>query len=199
MDEQIKSVPIPFEPRFPKVLDSTMVKSFKNCPRQFFHEHCCGRRIGDTSIDLVAGASLASGMEITRKALYFEGVEKKKAVQLGLAEIGLQYGEDRPKEKKNLKKLNDAFIGYWDKFGPGSDEEIVPVEGGVEGRFTVDLGEGVLYSGRVDMLGNGKKVTDNWKYGITFTGYFVNEKTINYITKYMLSIVTGKQIGRAHV
>ena len=37
-------------------------------------------------------------------------------------------------------------------------------------------------------LGNGKKVTDNWKYGITFTGYFVNEKTINYITKYMLKI-----------
>ena len=34
-------------------------------------------------------------------------------------------------------------------------------------------------------LGNGKKVTDNWKYGITFTGYFVNEKTINYITKYI--------------
>ena len=77
------------------------------------------------------------------------------------------------------------------------------------------------------------------KYGITFTRYFVNEKTINYITKYMLKIdekhpkfrgkvlcsagigsgylkredakrhvyipgktdfiVTGKQIGRAHV
>ena len=37
-------------------------------------------------------------------------------------------------------------------------------------------------------LGEWKKVTDNWKYGITFTGYFVNEKTINYITKYMLKI-----------
>ena len=37
-------------------------------------------------------------------------------------------------------------------------------------------------------MGNGKKITDNWKYGITFTGYFVNEKTINYITKYMLKI-----------
>ena len=37
-------------------------------------------------------------------------------------------------------------------------------------------------------LGNGEKITKNWKYGITFTGYFVNEKTINYITKYMLKI-----------
>ena len=37
-------------------------------------------------------------------------------------------------------------------------------------------------------MGNGEKVTNNWKYGITFTGYFVNEKTINYITKYMLKV-----------
>ena len=37
-------------------------------------------------------------------------------------------------------------------------------------------------------MGNGKKVTDNWKYGIAFTGYFVNEQTINYVTKYMLKI-----------
>ena len=28
-------------------------------------------------------------------------------------------------------------------------------------------------------IGNGKKITDNWKYGITFTGCFVNEETIS--------------------
>ena len=33
-----------------------------------------------------------------------------------------------------------------------------------------------------------KKANESYKYGITFTGYFVNEKTINYITKYMLKI-----------
>ena len=32
-----------------------------------------------------------------------------------------------------------------------------------------------------------QNLTDNWKYGITFTGYFVNEKTINYITRDLLS------------
>ena len=59
-------------------------------------------------------------------------------------------------------------------------------------------------------------VIEKWKYGYVFIGNFVNEKTINYISKYMLKddlnnreftgkvltsafIVTGKQIGRAHV
>ena len=37
-------------------------------------------------------------------------------------------------------------------------------------------------------LGNGEKITNNWKYGITFTGYFVNERTIQYITKYITKI-----------
>lgn len=58
--------------------------------------------------------------------------------------------------------------------------------------FITELGhektERLHLHGIVWGLGNGKKITDNWKYGITFTGYFVNEKTINYITKYMLKI-----------
>ena len=58
--------------------------------------------------------------------------------------------------------------------------------------FITELGhektERLHLHGIVWGLGNGKKETDNWKYGITFTGYFVNEKTINYITKYMLKI-----------
>ena len=58
--------------------------------------------------------------------------------------------------------------------------------------FITELGhektERLHLHGIVWGLGNGKKITDNWKYGITFTGYFVNEKTINYITKYILKI-----------
>ena len=33
-----------------------------------------------------------------------------------------------------------------------------------------------------------QKITEKWSYGITFTGTFVNEKTINYITKYMMKV-----------
>lgn len=58
--------------------------------------------------------------------------------------------------------------------------------------FITELGhdktERLHLHGIVWGLGNGEKITNNWKYGITFTGYFVNEKTINYITKYMTKI-----------
>ena len=58
--------------------------------------------------------------------------------------------------------------------------------------FVTELGhektERLHLHGIVWGLGNGKKVTNNWKYGITFTGFFVNEKTIQYITKYMTKI-----------
>ena len=58
--------------------------------------------------------------------------------------------------------------------------------------FITELGqkktERLHLHGIVWGLGNDKKITDNWKYGITFTGYYVNERTINYITKYMLKI-----------
>ena len=58
--------------------------------------------------------------------------------------------------------------------------------------FTTELGhektERLHLHGIVWGLGNGEKMTNNWKYGITFTGYFVNEKTIQYITKYMTKI-----------
>ena len=33
-----------------------------------------------------------------------------------------------------------------------------------------------------------KLVEEKWTYGITFTGTFVNERTINYITKYITKI-----------
>lgn len=37
-------------------------------------------------------------------------------------------------------------------------------------------------------IGSDKLVEEKWNYGITFTGTFVNERTINYITKYITKI-----------
>lgn len=58
--------------------------------------------------------------------------------------------------------------------------------------FITELGhektERLHLHGIVWGLGEGEKVTENWKYGITFTGFFVNEATVRYITKYMLKI-----------
>ena len=37
-------------------------------------------------------------------------------------------------------------------------------------------------------IGTDQLIKEKWNYGITFTGNYVNEKTINYITKYMTKI-----------
>ena len=58
--------------------------------------------------------------------------------------------------------------------------------------FITELGhektERLHLHGIVWGIGTDKLITDKWNYGITFTGFFVNEKTINYITKYMLKV-----------
>ena len=58
--------------------------------------------------------------------------------------------------------------------------------------FITELGhentERLHLHGIVWGIGNDKVLTEKWKYGITWTGYFVNEKTIQYITKYMTKI-----------
>ena len=58
--------------------------------------------------------------------------------------------------------------------------------------FITELGhektERLHLHGIVWGIGTDKLITDKWNYGITFTGYFVNEKTIQYITKYMTKI-----------
>ena len=53
--------------------------------------------------------------------------------------------------------------------------------------FITELGhektERLHLHGIVWGIGTDKLITNKWNYGITFTGFFVNEKTIQYITK----------------
>ena len=58
--------------------------------------------------------------------------------------------------------------------------------------FITELGhdntERLHLHGIVWGIGTDKLVENSWKYGITFTGTYVNEKTIQYITKYITKI-----------
>lgn len=58
--------------------------------------------------------------------------------------------------------------------------------------FITELGhdntERLHLHGIVWGIGTGKLVEDSWKYGMTFTGTYVNERTIQYITKYITKI-----------
>ena len=58
--------------------------------------------------------------------------------------------------------------------------------------FITELGhegtERLHLHGLVWGIGSDKLTEEKWTYGMTFTGTFVNEKTINYITKYITKI-----------
>lgn len=58
--------------------------------------------------------------------------------------------------------------------------------------FITELGhektERLHLHGIVWGIGTDQLIREKWNYGITYTGNFVNEKTINYITKYMTKI-----------
>ena len=58
--------------------------------------------------------------------------------------------------------------------------------------FITELGhektERLHLHGIVWGIGTDQLIKEKWSYGITYTGNYVNEKTINYITKYMTKI-----------
>ena len=60
--------------------------------------------------------------------------------------------------------------------------------------FITELGE---ITGRIHLhgicWGNPDLVKENWKYGFVFQGNMCNEKTVNYVVKYML-----KERQRSH-
>ena len=84
-------------------------------------------------------------------------------------EVQLKVSKDSPIGQSVILAPED--IGTWKITG-----EAITI---TTNKVPVTIGTERLHlHGIVWGLGNGKKVTDNWKYGITFTGYFVNEKTI---------------------
>lgn len=169
-----------FEPLFPETIDSTMVKAYKSCPRSFFHAHVEGRRPKDTSIHLLAGGALAAGMEEVRVQLYVKGEDLAKALSSGESVLMANYGEDRPGEKKSLPRVLTAFRAYWTKWGPRSAEEMIPIEGGIEKRFSIPVvvGDKVInYSGRMDALCIEQGSMDPFTGKADNTLWVVDEKT----------------------
>ena len=185
--------------KFPAVLDSTIVKAWKSCPRRTLYEHFCGLREGGdmASVDLVAGGAMAKGLETARKAFYFEGMTAINAIDEGQIALGMAYGSDRPAEKKNLPRVRAAFQHYFDKWPLDRTFGIVPIPDGVEKSFALpigdfkhpDTGEALLYAGRIDMLGELKAEASIFGYDDVPAGEFygVDEKTTGSINSLFYS------------
>ena len=181
------------DPKFPAVLDSTILKAWKSCPRKTFYEHFCGLRERDDSmsVDLVAGRAMASGLEAARKAFYFSGMTTANAIDEGQIALGMAYGSDRAGEKKSLSRVRSSFQHYFDVWPLDRTVGVVPIEGGVEKSFSVPISEELFhpdtglplqYAGRIDMLGTLQADSSLFGYDeLESALYGVDEKTTGSI------------------
>jgi hypothetical protein len=165
------------EPQLPLNIDSTMISCFRSCPRKFYLEFVLGLRPPGLSIDLHAGACMASAIEETYRQIYFNKRSLDEALQIAYARYCIEWGDFQiPTWKKTSKTLDrcwDAIvgdgtpegIGYFQEYPPHSDviKPFIAADGQptLEYSFAIPLeddfpehpnGGPFLYSGRFDML-----------------------------------------------
>lgn len=148
---------------FPVCIDNTIRKAFTSCPTQAMYRHVLNKRpIGNDSVDLLFGASFATGVEVARKSFYVNGAGAEVAIAVGIEAAQAQYGDFRAPDKSNktLVRLIGALHFYFEQWPLGEDG-LTPVPGGIECMFDIeipivhpDTGETLRYAGRYDMLAN---------------------------------------------
>lgn len=187
------------EPRFPPVLDATMLAAMR-CPRKFHLAHVqrWTSHGNDKSIHLVAGAAFAKGLEVARLA-YINGQDPERCLELGTNALIEEYGDaECPEtESKTLDRMVGALEYYFSEYPLEDDPARIAIIAGipaVEWRFALplpfnnpDTGQPLLYCGRTDMLCEfagglyteddkttkalGAKWANQWELRSQFVGY----------------------------
>lgn len=180
--------------RFPSVLDSTTLNSWRQCQRQALYSRflvvepeldVAGIKPQGLSIDLHAGGAFARGLETTRRAYFEQGCPEEQAIILGLDALLVAYGnpEIRKDTPKTWDRMLAAFVAYFDEY-PLASDAIQPAcyngKWAVEFSFAVPLdmwdfyhpetGEPLLLAGRSDMIGTFRN-----------SDFIVDEKTTSYL------------------
>ncbi len=151
--------------KFPAVLDNTIVNSFRNCEEQFKYNYCYPIKPIGVSIDLVAGAAFAKGLEVARRLYYEDGWKPDDAVAHGIKALFQEFGDPPIPEKKRNKNWDRLLAGYESYFAQwplDTDFLRIPKLGAkhaIEFTFAVplplrhpDTHDPLLYCGRCDSI-----------------------------------------------
>ncbi len=188
-----------FRPRFPEVIDASLLSAFKSCPelcRKVYFEHYKSKA---PSVHLHAGGAFAHGIERTRTAFYTEGHDSDTAIALGIQALLQFYGdfECPPESAKSAERMAGAFEFYWSHYPLDYENDPIKLASGkraIEVNFAEplpianpDTGDPLLYCGRLDAIlryGGGAYATDEktatqlgaswsrqWDLRSQFTGY----------------------------
>lgn len=168
---------------FPHTVDSTMLSTFRACPRKFELMYLHHWKPQAESVHLIAGGAFASGIEAARKAFFIDKLNAKDSVALGLGALMIKYGDFQcpPESAKSMERTCGALEYYFTHYPLGEDG-MTPVtfsngDLGIELAFAEPLrfphpvsGNPILYTGRADAVMN-------------FAGgvYVVDEKTASQL------------------
>lgn len=150
---------------FPRVLDSSMISSYKSCPQKFFLTYLHHWHSKEPSVHLHAGKAFASGIEAARTAFYVDGQNPEDSVALGVRRLLKDYGDFScpPDSAKSAERMAGAIEYYYASY-PLEHDTAVPIrlpggKRGIEFSFLhplpinhPDTGEPLLYSGRLDAI-----------------------------------------------
>ncbi len=187
-------------PMFPHTIDSTILSTFRSCPRKFFWQYVEHWKSRGPSVHLVAGGAFASGIEAARDAFYVQSLSAADSEALGITALIRHYGEFPcpPESPKSLERMCGALEFYFSQYPLGADgaNPITLANGrrGIEFSFAEPLainhpvsGHPILYTGRSDMIAEraggiyiyDEKTTSSlgaswgrqWEMRSQFTGY----------------------------
>jgi hypothetical protein len=167
----------------PLYLDSTMLSAFRSCPQKFYLEFVRGLRGEGTSIDLHCGSCVAHCFETVYNAIHIDGLSAEKAMQLGMVQFDLDWGDVEPrtvrikkdgtpqfaspKTKERTWEVIEAYFAQWPPLFDHIQPLFIAGTPTVEFTFAIPLtketlgyevplhpsGDPFLYSGRIDFLG----------------------------------------------
>lgn len=151
---------------FPTHISNSQRSTFITCPQKWVYEKLVLQK-GEPSIHLHAGAAFASGIEVVRKAFFGEDRSSDEAIALGVEQLLAAYG-DHPEwesENKNSTAMAGALDAYFQNWPLHTDfirpwAPLDSLRNGTEFTFEVPLdikhpetGDPLLYTGRIDLLG----------------------------------------------
>jgi hypothetical protein len=154
------------EPRFPAVVDSTMMACADSCPQRFFLEYILKLAPSGISVDLHAGGAIAVALETARREFYMFGRTQEEALETALMDFFAFWGvyQAPAKHAKDFINCWAAVESYFQEYPMATDyiRPYMKVDGSpaVEFTFSIPTGvihpvtqEPIIYGGRFDMLG----------------------------------------------
>lgn len=187
-------------PPFPLVWDSTMISTFRACPRKLELMYVEHWKPQSESIHLVAGGAFAAGLEAARRAFYVEGQPEEEAILTGFEALLRHWGHSDHflDEPKSLIRTAGALEYYFTEYPLGADGATPHLFGtdhhGIEFSFADSLpiahpetGDPLIFAGRADMVADamgglflydekttgqlGASWSKKWDHRSQFTGY----------------------------